>query len=151
VSVILAILVVGAIPRFQDTSQRLGAERAAFSLAQLLRGAREQAITRARAAVWVWDASARRAQLWLVVSEPGEPERTAPIEGRAGRSAPVPDGLSVSLTREGSAVECGCVRFFPDGTAEAAELTVGHRTLAYHVSVDAATGQAQLTRGPLAR
>ena len=144
VAVILAILLTATVPRFQQTARRLGAERAAFELAQLARFAHERAVAESREMVWVWDAEHSRVRI-----EPAETSEASP-EGGAGdrtESAPLPSGSGVSVAVGNQEPNCRCIRFFPEGTAEGATLTVTMDEQTYAVTVDAATGQARVAPG----
>jgi type II secretion system protein H len=141
VAVILAILVTVSVPRFQDSSRGFRAEQAAFSLVQLLRYAHQRAVFQGEAIAWVWDDADRRARLALV-----QEDADVWIEERAARSEPLMEDLMVHLTRQGAPV--GHVTFFPDGTSDAAILSLQFRKHLYTVQVDAATSQAILTTGP---
>jgi len=140
----MALLLLVAAPRFQGTAQRLHDEQTAVELMQLLRYARERAVADGRTVNWVWDADAQRARLESVAQD----GTLVWLEGRAARSAPVGGGVSVSLRQDG--VPAYRVAFFPDGTSDAASLSVIRGDRAYTVTVDAATGQALLSSGAVA-
>ena len=131
VTVIIAILATASIPRLSQTAQRLRAEHAAFEMVQLLRLAHERAVSESTEAQWVWDDATRRVRV--------EPSGT--------RSAPLPEGIAVQVSRQGEPVECACVRFFPGGTSEPVTVTVG----AYRMTIDEATSQVFLRTGTPAR
>ena len=154
VSVILGVLLAAAVPRFQRTAQRLRVEQTAFELAQLLRVAHEQAVSESHETVWVWDDRALRVRVEPAIrGEPHEPQDSGerlPTHGVI-ESSRLPEGISVSLTREDGPVDCHCVHFFPEGTAESTTLTVSFREHVYTVTVDETTGQALLIAGVLAR
>lgn len=154
VTVVLAVLLVAAIPRFQRTFQRLRAEQTAFEFAQLLRYAHERAVSQGGMMVVLWDAQARRAVLRVAAEPvlPDEPpacaEASTPLVPSV-ESAPVPSDISISIVREDQAGEC--VSFFPDGTSEPATLHIAQGGLDYTVTVDAATSQVRLSIGTAAR
>lgn len=145
VAVVLAILLTATLPGFQRTARRLRAEHAAFELAQLARLAHERAVSEDREVVWTWDEERRRARVEAAV-ERGAGEPADPVDG-----SPLPAGAAVTVARGGEEVACRCVRFFPEGTAEAAAVTVSLGDDVYTVTVDAATGQARLAAGAPAR
>jgi Tfp pilus assembly protein FimT len=145
VAVVLVLLMVAAVPRFQETAQRLRAEQTAFELAQMLRYAHERAVTGGDAVTWVWDEEAGRASLELAA---GDGESGLP-EASVMRSAPLAAGLSVRVMRDDQPVDH--LRFFPDGTSEPAAVSVLRRDRVYTVSVDGATSQVLLSTGPAAR
>jgi len=168
VAVVVGLLAVSSIPRFGQTAKRLRAERAAQELSQLLRLSHARAVASGRPVTWVWDPGSRQARLYDVVGAAGEPALAQPVDERAARSAPLPEDVSVSLTREDrelscdqqgdprDCADCGCVHFHPDGTSEdglgeAARLQVTHERRAYTATVDAPTGQVALTGGAAAR
>lgn len=136
---------VAAIPRFQQTAQRLRAEQTASEFAQMLRYAHERAVTEGGAVAWVWDEDTRRASLDLT----GDDGETGAPEGRVVRSAPLAAGLSVRVTRGDELIDR--VSFFPDGTSEPATLSILRRDRVYTVTVDGATSQVLLSTGPVAR
>ena len=142
---VLVLLMVAAVPRFQETAQRLRAEQTAFELAQMLRLAHERAVTGGDAVTWVLDEEAGRASLELAAGDGGS---VVPEESVV-RTAPLATGLSVRVTRDHQRVDR--VRFFPDGTSEPATLSVLRRDRTYTVSVDGATSQVLLSTGPAAR
>jgi len=145
VTVVLALLLTATIPRFHLTAQRLRVEASAFELAQLLRAAREQAVVEGRSMTWAWDAAARRAR----VEASGATEDAAPQT--VLETAPLPESVTVTLTRQGDPVDCACVRFFPGGTSESTTLTLDAPAALYTATVDEATGHVVLTAGPAAR
>ena len=124
VALIIAVLAAASIPRLSGTALRLRAEQAAFEMAQLLRLAHEQAVSEGRDATWTWDDTVRRVRV--------DPSGTL--------GSPLPGAMSVQVSRSGELVECGCVRFFPAGTSEAAAITVGP----YTITVDAQTSRVLL-------
>ena|SRR3989338_8355195 len=138
VAVVLGLLLTAAVPRFQQTAQRLQTEQTAFALTQLLRYAHERAVAQGDAMVWVWDAEARQAYLESVQGD-NPPQR---IKENVARSRPIRGNITVSLVREGSEVDT--VTFSPDGTSEPATLQVSQPPFSYTVTVDASTSQPHL-------
>ena len=153
VCVVLALLLVSSLPRFQQTANRLRVEQVAFELAGLLRVAHAWAISEGQETVWRWDDATRRARV-----EP-RPEQEAdssgmaqPSAGQVTESAHIPEGLLIVLTQHGELVPCRCVHFFPDGTSEPTAVTIrADDRRSYLVSVDAATSQVRLSAGTLTR
>ena len=135
VAVVVVLLLVVSLPQFSKTSQRLQAEQVAFELAQLLRFAREQAITRGHVVVWVWNASARRARLEALDGT----GQQVPIADRLAQSAVVPSDVTLRLTQDGAQTDA--VKFFPDGTSQPTSLLVSSGATVYTVTVDVATSQ----------
>ena len=138
VAVVLGLLLTAAVPRFQQTAQRLQTEQTAFALTQLLRYAHERAVAQGDAIVWVWDVQARQAHLESV----GDNDERYPINEHVARSRPIHGDITVSLVREGSEVDT--VTFSPDGTSEPATLQVSQPPFSYTVTVDASTSQPHL-------
>ena len=162
VSVLVGILLVAAVPKFAQTSERLRVEHLTFEFAQLLRYAHERAVAQGQTVVWAWNPAARRAQLYDVV-ESDSRIASAAIDERVARSAALPEGITLRFERapddvEGS-VQCpdgvptdaDCVHFFPDGTSDPTTLMLGLRELTYTVSVDGTTGQVVPSPGAPAR
>ena len=143
VTVVLGMLMMATVPRFQQTAQRLQTEQTAFALTQLLRYAHERAVAQGATIVWVWDADARQAHLESA-QDGGEPQ---PLRDHVARSRPVREGITVTLTRGGA--EVYDVTFSPDGTSEPSTLQITHHTFNYTVTIDAATGQSTLTSGAI--
>lgn len=146
ITVIIGILLTAAVPRLQQTARRMRVEQAAYQLAQFLRAAHEQAVAGSQEVVWVWDADAGRARIG-----PGAGRAPSPGTPEPMTSPSFPSGLSVLLTRDGGAVECNCVRFFPEGTSEPTTLTVRLQEQLITATVDDATGQVRLSPGTAAR
>ena len=151
VSVVLSILLAAAVPRFQQTAQRLRAEQAAFECAQLLRMAHERAIAEGRDIVWVWDPQGRHIQLYRVIIT-GQEESVEPIDERTARSAPLPQSVTLRLDEastgrcpNGLEAEAACIRFFSEGTSEATTLTLKIPHAAFVVTVDETTSRVALT------
>src|SRR3989338_7437801 len=63
VAVVLGMLMMVSVPRFQQTAQRLQTEQTAFALTQLLRYAHERAVAQGDEIIWVWDPETRQAHL----------------------------------------------------------------------------------------
>ncbi len=147
VSVLVSLLLLATIPRFQRTAQRLRLERSVFELAQLLRSAHAQAVSEGSEHVLVWEDESRRAHLEKVPEE-GAPVR---LEGRAAASAPLLEGAVVEIAQDGSRVACECVRFFPDGTSDPATVTVQLDERIYRMMIDGTTSQVAVAAGPAAR
>jgi len=153
VAAVLVILVAAAIPGLQQTALRLRVEQAASELAQLLRAAHEQAVASGGETVWVWDAEARRARVEAGPATGGEGAdgEAAARPTEVLRSRALPEGFAVQLALDGAPVECNCVRFFPEGTSEAATLTVSFQAHAMTATVDEATGYVALAPRAAAR
>lgn len=145
VTIVLGILLVTAVPKFQQTAQRLRAEQTAFELAQLLRYAHERAVSQGEIIAWVWDSEAQSARLELIQPN-GD---AAPLAGREARSSALPDGVSVSPTRDETPVDR--IRFFPDGTSESSAIAVTLQHESYLITIDATTGYVALAARFLAR
>jgi prepilin-type N-terminal cleavage/methylation domain-containing protein len=152
VAAVLALLLAVSIPRFAQTAERLRAEQAAFELAQLLRVAHERAVFEEREVVWTWDEQARRARIAAAAGAPGpDPDDGEPAMALRSSTAALPRPLTVSLTREDDAVDCQCIRFFPQGTSEATTVTLQFRSRRYTMQVDGTTSQVALTAGAAPR
>ncbi len=152
VMVIIAILLSFTSPQFARTAARLRVEHTAFELTQLLRYARERAISQNDAMAVEWDGQAHRAR--VVIIEGTNRQQAAPAGGTSDQpilqSARVPAEIAVRLMR-GDAPTAR-VEFFPDGTSDSATtLEVSHGANAYTIHIDEATGEATLTAGPAAR
>lgn len=149
VSLILVILVLATVPNFHRTARRLRLERSVFELAQLLRSAHARAVADGSEHTAVWERESRRLRLEHLTDD-GVPAR---VQGTAGASAPLMEGalLEVTLTKEGSRVPCGCVRFFPDGTSEAVTVTVQLDDRSYRMIIDGTTSQVKVAAGLSAR
>ena len=147
VAVMLSALLLGSVPGFQRTAQRLRLEQGAFECAGLARLARERAVNEARPMVWTWDEERLRARIEPApdASSPGEPDASDRME-----SGPLPAGMTVTLERDGRPVDCRCATFFPEGTAEQAVMTLESGDQTYRVVIDA-TGQTSVAAGPAAR
>ncbi|MBI3321155.1 MAG: hypothetical protein HYZ91_02680 [Candidatus Omnitrophica bacterium] len=151
VTVVLALLLIAAVPNLQRTAQRMRVEHVAVALTQLLRAAHEQAVSSAQCVVWIWDEGAQRARIEPETAEGAKTASPPPQVPSAMKSVSVPDGFSIALTRNGARVECGCIRFFPDGTSEPAALSVRFREHALTASVDETTSRVRLAAGTAAR
>ena len=158
VAAIVAILAVAAIPRFRQTSDRLRAEQTAATLAQWLRIAHEVSVAESREILWMWDPELRRPRVF----EPVLSQDTTPTlqwrERPLGSRAPLAMGTIVDAAYgqeprgcpDSSPAQAVCLHFFPDGTSEAAVLTVSLAASRYLVTVDGSTSQVLLRAGPLA-
>ncbi len=152
VMVIMAVLLVTALPRFQGMAEHLRVERTAFELTQLLRYAHERAVSEGQDLRWVWDDEARCARLERVGAVPGAgqdqngPESTL----RFRTSDPLPIGVAVRVVRDGVPVDD--VTLFRDGTSQPTTILITTEgPEAYTVTIDEATGQPVLTQGNPAR
>ncbi len=145
VAVVLGILLVGTVPKFSHTVERLRVERAAFELAQLMRYARERAVSDGQAMSWVWDDRTRRARIER--DQPDGGETTG--ERRFMNSFHLPAHVVVELLRNSERVDR--VHFFPDGTSEPATLSLTLGQIVYTMEIDEATGQPLLAAGTPAR
>ncbi|MBI3312400.1 MAG: GspH/FimT family pseudopilin [Candidatus Omnitrophica bacterium] len=136
VTLLLGLLAVSALPRFEQEWSHLQAERMALSLAQMLRTARALAITQSRPIEWVWQSDTRR--VWLGTSE--EDGSIEPLSGRFGRAQPVPEPVGIVVTQQDGSL--ASVSFFPDGTSQPALLRITERDVPrYQIAVDGTTGQ----------
>lgn len=154
VTLVLTLLLVEAIPKFDRTFQRLRAEQIAFEFTQLLRYAHERAVSQGEVIVVRWDVQARRAALRLLPQPERPDERPDCAQARTPlapsvEGSTVPPDISIQMIRENQADDC--VSFFPDGTSEPMTLHVAHDALNYTVTVDASTSQVLLSAGPAAR
>ena len=154
VCVILGILLPSSVPRLQPTAQRLRMEQAAFDVAQWLRVARECAVSECRECTWTWEEEARRMRISRGPGGRGGSEELdigSPTAGRLPAESPtLPEGAAIQVTRAGEPVACRCIRFFPDGTGEAAILSVEGAARVFTVTVDEATGRVLVAAGPVA-
>jgi prepilin-type N-terminal cleavage/methylation domain-containing protein len=151
VMVILAVLLSFASPQLSKTAQRLRVEQAAFEMTQLMRYARNRAVTQEREMVWSWDNDARRAHVEAAAgSGAQEDEASKAFEKRFLESARVAEGITLNLMRDGSLVDD--VSFFPDGTSSLpfTIIEVSRGVNVYHVRVDGESGQATITSGAAA-
>ena len=151
VIVTMGIVLLAATPRLQQTAQRLRAEQASTELTQLMRVAHEQAVSSGQEAVWIWDASSHRARIESLSEESGEPDGMVPSSAIITQTTPIPDGISIDVTRTQEPLDCRCVHFFPDGTSEKATLTIRLSEHAFTATVDDATGQVLLSSGTAPR
>jgi type II secretory pathway pseudopilin PulG len=149
VGVVLSLLVLVSVPGFQRTAQRLRVEHTAFEFAQLARLARERAVDEARAMVWTWDAERQRARIEPADAAAGGGNGAGPSDRL--ESGPLPAGIAVTLLQDGEEVECRCAQFFPEGTAEAAIVTLESGPQMYRMVIDAATGQTVVAAGAAPR
>ncbi len=166
VCVVIAVLLTASIPRFQQTAQRLRIEQTAFSFAQMLRYARERAITEGKQVVWVWNDTNRQAQLYAAESTENResPGSFLPIEQRFWTTLPTGVEIPVKLDAAQRDVACpelsedvlviGCVPFYPDGTSSDVTITIGgtrERQPSYSLRIHEATGQVVLAAGTAPR
>lgn len=151
VAIVIGALLVSSVPGFVRTMERLRAERSAFELAQLLRSAREQAVTGGDPVTWSWDPQTRRVRLEAIPEGPQPPDPDEEPADGAEESAALPEGLDVTLERAQDPVDCRCVRFFPDGTGESTTLVVTLNEHHYTITVQEATGQVGIRSGAAAR
>ena len=144
VAVVLALLVTMVAPRLARTAQRMRAEQAAFQLVSWLRAAHEQAVSLGRETVWQWDRAAGLARIVMAADAAAttDPETTGRLI-----SPPLPAGIQVEVSRGGDAVDCLCVRFFPEGTSDPAALTMTLGSDVYTATVDGTTSQVVLRTG----
>lgn len=140
VCVVIAVLLAGTAPRFSRTAERLRLEQSAFELTQLLRLAHGRAVTEGQAAQWSWNEATRRARVALI-GETASAREASPLPGRA----------TLRVVRGGQPVECLCVQFYPDGTAEETMITLSAETAEYIITVHAATSAVVLATGPTPR
>ena len=145
-ALVLGMLMMATVPRFQQTAQRLQTEQTAFALTQLLRYAHERAVAQGDQIIWVWDPETRQAHLVAVQShDPTQPTQRIPIVGNIARSRPIRGEITVTLSRGSQLVDD--VTFKPDGTSQPTTLQIAHGAFNYTVTIDAATGQSTLTSG----
>ena len=147
VTIVLSILLVAVMPRFQHTMQAQRLEHRAFEFVQLLRYAHEQAIAENQETIWVWDPNTRRAHVELSQSDDtqGPHDEQDVTASRVAQSAPLPEGSDVSVVRDDESVGCHCVHFFPDGTSEPTLLTIHRGTPIFTIEVKGATSEVVLT------
>jgi prepilin-type N-terminal cleavage/methylation domain-containing protein len=137
VAIVLGVVTVSIMPRFQSRWQRLQEERSAFAVAQSLRAARSLAVSRSQPMAWVLDAEAGR--MWIEQDD-GSAKRVA---GRLGSSKRLPEAVTIQAVQDDKSVER--IRFFPDGTTEATTLLIGTAQQPhYRIAVDAVTGQVTI-------
>ncbi|MBI2093740.1 MAG: prepilin-type N-terminal cleavage/methylation domain-containing protein [Candidatus Omnitrophica bacterium] len=154
VAAVLAVLMAASVPRFHETAQRLRAEQTAFSLAQLLRYARERAISQGEVVIWHWDAATRRVKLNAVDGkDPLQWPQDCNEEGLSIfppiRISNVPEAFQVTLLRENTQAEC--VHFYPDGSSTPSSVHLLWGELEYAIIVDATTSQVTLHTRPVTR
>lgn len=158
VTVVIAILVAAAVPRFATTAARLRLEQQAFSVTQWLRYAHELAVSEARESVWAWDPGARHT--YVLEHLPADSQTGAEqwLDRSPSARSPLARETPLTLTQE-EPVGCpdtlspnaGCIHFFPDGTSESALVTLGSAEPFYTISVDGTTSHIVLTPGTPAR
>ena len=146
VAVVLGILVAAVMPRYNATASRLAAEQDATDISRLLRYGRERAVSQGRTVAFVWDAGDRQGRLGF---EDVGGAWTAWTE-RLAYTRVIRDTFAVQLV-DGEAAPLERVRFYPDGTADAAHVTLTLGTRVYAIDVDSATGQVRLNAGSSAR
>ncbi len=144
---VLGIILAASIPRFAETTERLRTERTAFELVQHLRYAREQAVALGATVIWAWDEETRRAALSRVLDDGS----TASLTDRWSKSSAAPEGVTVTVVREGVDDSVDTISFARDGTAQGTTLTVSHRNASYTLTINATTGQVRLEPGVPAR
>jgi len=154
VATVLALLLVGAAPRFAETAQRLRVEQTVFEFAQLLRYAHARAVAQGDVIVMRWHGEHRRARLHVIVGQDPRawPSDCAPDAAplpAAPESPAVPAGVAVTWLHKDRAVDC--VNFFPDGTSEPTSLHFVERGRDYTIAVDGSTSQAVVSTRAAAR
>ena len=142
---VAAILLTALLPKFQQTGQRLQAERAAFELAQLARYAHARAVAEGVEVRLEWSERDRRAYLSTVPAEGPATQLT----DAAARSAVLPAEVVVTITREEQPAACGCARLFADGTSDGATWAVGWQNRILRITIDGATSQVLVSAGPV--
>jgi type II secretion system protein H len=152
VTILLAILLTTAMPKFQQTAQRLRLEQGTFELAQLLRYARERAIAEGRTMIWAWDHEARQASVQPEAEDGGDGAAAEDQDAvRWTRSGRLPAGSAVAVAVGEVLVDCACIRFFADGTADPVEVAIVDGMLRLAITVKGPTGEVRVATGPLAR
>ena len=153
IAAIISILLVASIPRFQQTAQRLRVEQEAFGLTQLLRFSHELSVTEGTEVIWAWRGTERESRVWERADEDSAWRDRSP----SARTA-LTDQCSLDVETGEPPLGCpepvaasACVHFFPDGTSEAATLTVNLHEHTYRVTVDGTTSEVLLFAGPAAR
>lgn len=145
VLVVVAILATATVPRLQESMRRLRAEQVTAELMNLMRAAREQAIAAQAETQWSWDAANRRAVVDLAAAEEDdEAAGESPPSVNRLTGARAPEGVTVTVSRQGDPVECACLRFFPDGTSEPGQLSIHLFEHTLTARLDETTGQAAL-------
>ena len=158
VASVIAILLAASIPQFVQTAQRLRIEQQAFALTQQLRYAHELAVSEANEIIWMWDPTARQAQLLQVLTGADRRVSIQKASGRAATSPTLDESASLGSPNERNLLGCpadaggaDCVHFFPDGTSESVTLPLHAPARAYTIQVDGATSQVVLKTGFPAR
>ena len=153
IAAVISILLVSSIPRFQQTAQRLRAEQTAFGLTQLLRFSHELSVTEGAEVIWAWRNGERESRVWERVDEDHAWRDRSP-SARPALTGEVSLGVETGAPPLGCPEPLGasaCVHFFPDGTSEAATLTMNLHEHTYRVTVDGTTSEVLLFAGPAAR
>ncbi len=123
VALVLVVLVTAVLPSFRRTWMGVEAERTAFDVVQLLRAGRVLAVNQAESVDWVWDETGHV----YCVRKAGDTCAAEPITSdRLGRIHTVPTDVVLTAIRDGTATDR--IRFFPNGTAQDATVTVGDQT-----------------------
>ena len=147
VAAVAALLLTASVPRFQQTVQRLRAERAAVELAQLLRYAHARAVAQGLEVRLQWSATERRAYLETVAAD-GTATR---LDEAAARTGSLPDEASLRIASGEEPAVCDCARLFADGTSDGATLALTWQPQLMQIVVDGTTSQVRLSSGPAPR
>lgn len=137
VTLILAVMVGVAVPRFGRAFRHLQLQVFASSVATLLTYASKRAVTTGEILRVHFDVEGRR--YWLAQAQEASPEeKFERVSGKFGRIASVPEGISLRPS-------AGGVTFYPDGRADRFEMFVfGDRPDGYRLVTDVRTGRVKL-------
>ena len=158
-TVVMALLLTAAIPRFRQTADRLRVEQAAFAVAQGLRTAHELAIAEGREVLWVWEAGTRRTRTLQQDAADGGVEPLQWADRSLERRPLLDEGISLRIDYAAESLGCpqglssdsACIAFLADGSGERADVLVSGGGTTYTVTVDGATGSARVRAGTPAR
>lgn len=137
VTLILAVMVGVAVPRFGGAFRHLRLQVFASNVASLLTYASARAVTTGEILRVQFDVKGRR--YWLAqAQEASAEEKFERVSGKFGRVASVPEGISLRSSARG-------VTFYPDGRAERFEMFIfGDRQDGYRLVTDVRTGRVKL-------
>ena len=139
VAIVMGMLMASTAPQMRRHWTRLQAEQAAFHVAQTLRTARALAVAQGQTVVWRLDASLHRVTLGMQADDGA----IGPIGGRVGQGRVVADPIRVSVECDRETEDR--VRFFPDGTSEAAMVLISEAAVArYQIAINDTTGHVTL-------
>lgn len=137
VTLIVAVMVGVAVPRFGESFRQLRLQVFASDVAALLTYASRRAVTTGETLGVQFDVKGRR--YWLAQAQGASPEeKFERVAGKFGRIASVPEGISLRPST-------GRVTFYPDGRADRFEmLIVGDGQDGYRLVTDVRTGRVGL-------